>query len=130
MTRGITFRGLLDGTSQRRFRYWGEIKELAASNKAYCDYDHTEPVRLRGVWALARTLGSRISYVRYDRTKRGWHAVICFNRSFSPAEIVAVQAVLGSDYKREALNLSRVISCTSRAGMKRWNLLYRVKLES
>lgn len=46
-----------------------------------------------------------------------------------PAEIVALQAVLGSDRRRETLNLMRVMSEFGPEGNKRWNILYRSKLK-
>lgn len=74
-------------------------------------------------------LGVRIVWARYDKTRRGYHVIVRFTRRFSPVEIVAMQALCGSDSKREALNLARVMSRYNRNGIKRWNLLYRVKLE-
>lgn len=50
--------------------------------------------------------------------------------TLDPAQMVALQSVLGSDPRREALNLMRVLSLskmTPRYWKKRWNLLYRSK---
>lgn len=72
-------------------------------------------------------LGVSPLFIRHDRTRRGWHVVIRWNRKFEPAERVALQAVLGSDVKRETLNLMRVIGGRHR-GNKRWNILYSHKI--
>lgn len=70
--------------------------------------------------------------VRYDRTRRGFHVVIWLSESLTRAELVALQACLGSDARREALNLMRVRSmrvygCPPR-DRARWNLLFEEKL--
>ena len=43
------------------------------------------------------------------RTKHGYHVRILLGREFSPLAIVALQACLGSDYRREILNLERIV---------------------
>lgn len=68
------------------------------------------------------------TWIRHDRTKRGWHVSVRLSKSLSPAEIVALQAVLGSDPRRESLNLMRVIFQRWERAPQRWNLLYREKL--
>ena len=55
-----------------------------------------------------RLWGWPLEAVRYDRTARGWHVVVGVRRRLSPAIVVAAQAILGSDPKREAFNLMRV----------------------
>ena len=67
------------------------------------------------------------------RTRRGWHVAITLRDALEPAEIVALQSCLGSDRRREALNLMRVIGLRRTHGIdsfwfERWNLLYREKL--
>lgn len=83
--------------------------------------------RLRILWSRLRIIGIRCDAIRMDRTKNGWHVVIFCRDVFSAIEKVALQAVLGSDPKRECLNLMRV-----RAGGGkdyRWNILYKAKLK-
>lgn len=52
--------------------------------------------------------------------------VIQWDRAFEPAEQVAVQAILGSDPYREALNLTRVFAGPDPDGC--WNILFSRKL--
>jgi hypothetical protein len=85
------------------------------------------------MWVTSRIIGLRVNFIRYDRTRRGWHIVIRLERrkrkngGFTPLEKVALQAVFGSDARREALNLMRVINGNGKD--KRWNILYSRKLK-
>jgi hypothetical protein len=65
--------------------------------------------------------------VCYERTARGWHVVIGLSISITPIETVALQAILGSDPRRESLNLMRVLY--GGGSDKRWNILYKRKLK-
>lgn len=70
--------------------------------------------------------------MRYDRTKRGWHVVIEWDRAFPPVALVALQAILGSDSRREALNFMRALSldgCRDRQCFLRFNLLFSHKVK-
>jgi hypothetical protein len=75
---------------------------------------HTWKMRVKPLW------------VREDRTARGWHMIVAWNRNFSPLEIIALQTVFGSDRQREAYNLTRYFSGLT--ANRRWNLLFEVKL--
>lgn len=75
---------------------------------------HTWKMSVKPVW------------VREDRTARGWHMIVRWNRSFTPLEIIALQAVFGSDRQREAYNLTRYFSGLT--ANRRWNLLFEFKL--
>ena len=59
--------------------------------------------------------------------------MIRLTRALAPAETVAVQALLGSDSRREALNLMRAMSVSRRDPgafwRRRWNLLFSYKLQ-
>jgi hypothetical protein len=68
------------------------------------DWD-TRYISLLEMFSLLRTLEISPSYIRLDRTKRGWHILIPAN--LPPAERIAAQAILGSDKRREAMNLKR-----------------------
>jgi hypothetical protein len=91
------------------------------------------------MWVTARLLGFRVKTIRLDRTRRGWHVVIdlranarnsrlarSIRNGFTPLQKVALQAVFGSDVRRETLNLMRVFN--GNGGDKRWNILYSRKL--
>lgn len=54
-----------------------------------------------------RTINVSPKWIRLDRTNRGWHVIIPHAANVSPLEEIAVQAILGSDRKREAMNLRR-----------------------
>lgn len=105
----------------------GLVKCYARPNRTMCDYDEPAPAAdLYHVYRLARMLGIRPVLVRYDRTAHGWHLIVEWSRTFRPAEIVAIQAILGSDSKRELFNMARVLSGKARS--PRWNLLFERKL--
>lgn len=64
--------------------------------------------------------------IRFDRTRRGYHAVVTVRQRLSPWRIVFAQAVLGSDWKREIFNSRRVIAWRTVPAFwrARWNVLY------
>lgn len=81
--------------------------------------------------SLAHTLGLKIVWQRWDRTKRGWHLTVKVRQKLTLAEIVCCQALLGSDPARERLNLARAISLRlhpSKFWQARANILYRRKV--
>ena len=95
-----------------------------------CDYD--EPSKppcfesLRKIFNVLPWL--RPLWVRYDRTRHGWHVVIQLPRAIHPAATVALQAILGSDPRRETLNLMRALAEPKGLGASHWNILFREKL--
>ena len=94
------------------------------------DSDDRRPPAMRELLRRIRFIGLRVSWVRYDRTRRGWHVVIRMRDKRSPIECVALQAVLGSDRERETFNLARVM-WARREGRRlgnRWNILYEKKI--
>ncbi len=98
----------------------------ALPNVTMCDYDRPNEKPMRRVWAVARMLKIKPLVIEWRRTRKGWHMLITWDAVFTPAETVALQAILGSDAFREAYNLARV-----RSGNKsdRWNLLFREKIK-
>ena len=72
------------------------------------DYDGRIPARsyARLVSAL-RWLRLRPLAAVYRRTARGWHCKVALTRRCQPLVVVALQAILGSDPKREVFNLLR-----------------------
>lgn len=78
-------------------------------------------------WGFVQHLMSlhcRAMYVA--RTKNGWHVAIQVSETLSPAQVVAVQAICGSDWRREAfcLNKTRKLHRCPRFWRDRWNVLY------
>lgn len=115
---------------------WGVLKEFASDDVTLCDYDYVSWWwRQRGpgleqLFAVAHILGIRPLWIRYDpSTRKGWHVIIKWDKKMLPAEIVALQSVLGSDRRRETLNLMRVMSEFGPEGDARWNILYSGKLK-
>lgn len=77
---------------------------------------------------------ARAGYRRKRITRRrspsgnGWHVVISVEpEPESPVEVVALQAILGSDPLREACNLHRakMFPTVSPFWQDRWNVLYK-----
>lgn len=97
----------------------------------YLDFDHAVPRTLAGqlgAW-VAPLWRRRVLWRRYDRTRHGWHVVIALSGTITPLECVAMQAVLGSDPRREAYNVVRA-RAVARGDVPafwrtRWNVLYR-----
>lgn len=83
--------------------------------------------RIGHVCAMANV---RVVWWSLYRTVKGWHLEVACVGRLSPMAIVAAQAMLGSDWKREAFNMSRVRALrhanpAARAG---WNVLFRRKI--
>lgn len=111
-------------------RPWGVIKLRGDPFTVQCDYDRPAPPRLLTVFrtlgqVLPRPMLRRLEYIRYDRTRRGWHMVVRLGLPLTDGELVALQFALGSDARRERYNLRRVI-CGAPA--REWNLLFDRKL--
>lgn len=115
---------------------WGTIaiiETLGDSKTLLLDYDMARPVpRLAPLLSRLRVIGLRARWFSYRRTKHGWHVEIGIDSALTPSELVAAQAVLGSDLRRETMNLRRAISLRvhkhSRFWRARWNILFREKL--
>jgi hypothetical protein len=102
----------------------------------YLDFDFRRPdrrsPRLRPIFTVLRIVGVRPDRQRgilLERTRRGWHVIIKLREKLKPAETVALQACMGSDGRREALNLmrARCHRVTPYWG-RRWNILFSGKL--
>lgn len=91
-----------------------------------CDYDGTIP---RDVWArlemIARLHRLPVEWVRIDRTRHGYHMTIRIRRRVAMRRVILLQAVLGSDWKREAFNSARAWRANVPAfWRRRFNVLY------
>ena len=112
------------------FNQFGLVKETFDAYTTLCDYDYMRPPSVMEVYAVARIVGNVPLWIRTERsTSKGWHVVIKWKNKMSPAEIVALQACLRSDVKRETMNLGRVMSIHGKRGESRWNLLFKAKLK-
>lgn len=95
------------------------------------DFDGALPRELVGrIGHVVSCAGSRVLWWSVYRTRRGWHLEIDVTRRWSPMRIVAAQAMLGSDPKREAFNMARVMGLrgADSATRTRWNVLYTRKI--
>ena len=105
--------------------------ERGRNNLLLADYDEgrTAP-NYRGICHVLRTLGLVPREVRYRRTRKGWHVLVEHSSSLTATEQVCVQFALGSDRKRELLNLMRVMRLANapKFWKDRFNLLYDYKL--
>jgi hypothetical protein len=75
------------------------------------DYDGTFP---RDFWfrvgVVLRTQRLRVVAWRRERTRHGWHVVICVANRVSFQRVVLLQALMGSDWKRECFNSRRALA--------------------
>lgn len=113
---------------------WGVLGERYEANKVYLDFDMgRRSPRVTPIFVTFRAIGIRTKWVRFDRTRKGWHVILCLNTEISPSQTIALQAILGSDKRRETLNLMRVMEMERHGATpfwrKRWNLLYERKLK-
>jgi len=68
----------------------------------------------------------RVDSVHASKTGHGYHIDIRLWNRLGPLQTIQLQALLGSDIRRENHNLQRVIYCPQ---MKSWNLLYTWKFK-
>lgn len=101
------------------------MKEVGHPKRTLLDYDHSRPVSLRKIAWVSRTIQNKVKLVRYDRTTKGYHVIIHWERPMDSLQILALQAILGSDYRRESLNWFRLDSGIQ---ADNWNILYSNKL--
>lgn len=106
-------------------------------NELKLDFDGPVPSDLvERVRALFRWLGGRPAVIGvWPSHAQGWHVLIETRARWAtdPVTVVAAQAVLGSDPKREMFNLMRAVSLKHRPlfwrQRHRWNTFYRRKLQ-
>lgn len=82
------------------------------------------------VWWVLRMLRCSVRYVSYRRTRRGWHVEVEVARRLHPWRVIAIQAILGSDYRRETFNLRRTARWSELPAVARdhWNVLFVQKI--
>lgn len=113
------------GDQRGALKPWGEIKTRGDSRTLLCDFDDPRPPTLARLWRVLGRIGVRPIYIAYDRSHSGcWHVRVRLNIALTSGEIVAAQALLGSDPQRERYNLMRVIAG---ARIRDWNLLFQRK---
>lgn len=101
------------------------------------DFDGPLPKDLLDrVRSLFRWLGGTPVALGMARShSRGWHVQVVTRARWAvdPVTLVAAQAILGSDAKRELFNLMRAVGLKRRPSFwrqrHRWNTFYRRKLQ-
>lgn len=71
--------------------------------------------------------GNKLKDLDLYRTTNGWHCYLYFSKDIAPVNIVALQAIMGSDYIRELFNLFRANN--NNISDRDWNVLFRKKYE-
>ena len=93
----------------------------------YCDFDGALPAKLiPWITQCCKLWHWPLEAVRYDRTRHGWHVVVCVRKRIAPPLVVAAQAIFGSDRKREMFNVMRVqqLDQVPAFWRSRFNVLY------
>lgn len=92
--------------------------------------DHDKPTyprqwNMRLNW-LARRMGWRLIAFALSRSENGgWHGEVLIKGRLHPKDVVAAQAIMGSDWAREGYNLMRTNSPALRGIWRnRFNVLY------
>lgn len=101
------------------------------------DVDNHFAISFRNLAGRIRVLRNSLHFLNfcYAKTKRGWHIHIETRERLNPPEIIAIQAILGSDRNRECLNMYRWLCMRDRYNglprywKKRWNLSFERKLK-
>jgi hypothetical protein len=114
---------------------WGTVAVIGSwSNPRtlLVDFDFIVPLPgMIPILARLRVIGIHAVWISYTRSRHGWHLEVRINAKLTPAEQVAAQMALGSDIRRETMNLRRAINLRlnpSRFWSKRFNILYEKKL--
>lgn len=131
---GVQIRIVCFGGSPRKWReVWGVgcpgiVDRYHVPGVTLCDYDVPTCPSLERVFMLSQVFGVGVKWAEYTKTRRGWHLSVCWKRKWDNWQTVAIQAMLGSDWKREALGFARLLWGGSRPS-RHWNLLFSEKLE-
>jgi hypothetical protein len=112
------------------FKKFGLVKEYSDERLLLLDFDDGgRAPTLDRLYSVTRTCGLKVEWVRQDRTVHGWHMVVRLRQPLQPWQTLALQAILGSDWRREAMNWARLAANPSHpAALRRWNILYEEKV--
>lgn len=78
---------------------------------------------------IVQILGLQIKELAVYSTNKGYHIYLLIGGSYENHEIVLFQALMGSDYHREAFNYMRVrhLALEGMNGLRSWNVLFQGK---
>jgi len=122
---------------QLRFDKWGHIDGISdypVNRCLFIDTDsiNSERLTILRINSIFRALGMSQGYtaIRFNRSRRGWHTVILLKKSLSCIERVALEAILGDDPMRAAMNFARAKNAhrMPRFWKQRWNIFYDYKV--
>lgn len=106
----------------------GRIRTYGADAKlTLVDIDRKKSPTLERIRRVSRVIGVSVDWACIARSSSGrWHLIVRWKERFSDMERIAVQLMLGSDWKREMHGFYRLRSGTK---SKRWNFLFSEKLK-
>jgi hypothetical protein len=120
------------------FKKFGHIDPISNIDYRYAlfiDYDRKQlPKRLTipKIHSAFRAMGFSGGYraIRYSRTHRGWHIAIMLRKPVSATQRVAMEAIIGDDPMRAAMNFARArnIHRMPLFWKQRWNIFYDYKI--
>lgn len=127
---------LLRGLTFETFGHIDKVSDIPEGYAAHMDYDYPDkPPTIPSLYSFLRVLGVSPKAVSYSPSKRGIHVTCIMGERLSRAELVALQAILGSDPWREILNLMRARQIRlhkkplPKYWRQRWNILYDRKTD-
>jgi hypothetical protein len=82
---------------------------------------------VRRIRKVIELLGLKVKYWETYRTNGGWHHYIGVENRLSDLELCLIQALMGSDFKRECFNFLRIRS--GKFAGQSWNVLFKRKYE-
>lgn len=104
------------------------------SSEIKLDFDNYSPQQLMHfIWSRWRFLFRfrwpvfgrlHVKGIDVRKTRHGYHIRIWVKNKIPSRELTFLQLALGSDYRRECMNLRRIIAVNR---MKSWNILYQYK---
>jgi len=124
----------MNHTLNFEFHKTGVVDHVASDRRIYIDVDRHACPKLAPIFSLCRIVGVQPLWTQIRRTAHGWHIIIELRDRLLPSESIAFQALAGSDSRREALNLMRVLAIRRTPikdpfWRKRWNILYAHKVK-
>jgi hypothetical protein len=108
---------------------FGVVDRRGSSRTLLLDFDGEGPDWGR-IYNVARRHRLKPVAMELYRTRHGWHVVVFTRRRVEPWQALVLQALMGSDWRRESLNLLRLWDTAGQVqrGLKwRWNVLYNGK---
>lgn len=112
------------------FGHLGRIDTYGAANKLLLDFDRPDKPNLPRIWNVCRRHALKPRALSCNATAHGWHVIVLLGRRVAPWQALALQAIMGSDWRRESLNLLRLWDGPEpkRQYRWRWNILYTRKV--